>query len=151
MIELTTGIVFLLSSMYGAGTISEATVDVQSFTNSEDSVASIAKEINKKELENYLEKHFADTPILIEIARCESQLTHFREDGRVLKGNVDSADTGVMQINARYHLENAKKLELDIYTVEGNVAYAKYLYGKYGTKPWKASSPCWGSKVIAKK
>ena len=151
MIELTTGIVFLLSSMYGAGTISEATVDVQSFTNSEDSVASIAKEINKKELENYLEKHFADTPILIEIARCESQLTHFREDGRVLRGRVDSADVGVMQINERYHLENAKKRGLDIHTVEGNVAYAKYLYENYGSKPWKASSPCWGSKVIAKK
>jgi len=23
------------------------------------------------------------------------------------------------------------------------VAFAKYLYGKYGVQPWSASAPCW--------
>lgn len=152
MIELTTGMMFLLSSMYGAGAISSEALDVQPFkANREDGTVSIVREISKRELEKYLREHFADTPILIEIARCESTLVHFREDGTLMRGRVDSADVGVMQINERYHLENAKKLGLDIYTIEGNVEYAKYLYKKFGSKPWKASSPCWGSKVIAKK
>lgn len=59
-----------------------------------------------------------------------------------------------MQINELYHLETAEKLGLDIYTIEGNVAYAKHLYEEQGAKPWMSSSPCWAKATqseIAKK
>ncbi|MDB5266300.1 MAG: hypothetical protein JWN89_115 [Parcubacteria group bacterium] len=59
-----------------------------------------------------------------------------------------------MQINENYHLEDSKKLGYNIYTIEGNVAYAKYIYDKSGAKPWMSSSPCWAKyteKEIARK
>jgi len=48
-----------------------------------------------------------------------------------------------MQINEYYHTDKAKKLGLNLRTVEGNLAYAKYLYDKEGTQPWISSSKCW--------
>ena len=87
---------------------------------------------------------FARTPILIKIAKCESQFRQFDEDGSVLRGKVDKRDTGVMQINTKYHAKSAAELGFDITTTEGNIAYAKYLYKHQGTSPWKASKSCWG-------
>lgn len=150
MIELTTGIVFLLSSMYGAGNTSTDAVNVQPTTaDSTESTSQITSESDREAVENYLREHFADTPILVEIARCESTFMHYK-DGEVVRGKVDNADVGVMQINERYHLETAEKLGYDIHTIDGNMAYAKYLYEKSGSKPWNASKPCW-SKALAMK
>ncbi len=150
MIEITTGIAFLLSSMYGAGTDSANIVTNQALdTNSEDNTPVITTQ-DREVLEKYLKENFADTPILVEIARCESEMRHFNKNGTVVRGRVDSRDVGVMQINEGYHLEDAMKLGFDIHTVEGNVAYAKYLYKKFGSKPWSASSPCWSKTSVAK-
>ena len=150
MIEFTTGIAFLLSSMYGAGTISANTANIDSLVNN---TIEEKKEViitDSKELEQYLREHFADEPLLVEIARCESTFNHFDKEGRVLRGKVDNADVGVMQINERYHLETSKKLGFDIHTLEGNLAYARYLFEKSGSKPWNASAPCWGNTLAAK-
>lgn len=95
-------------------------------------------------LGDYVKEYFTDEPILAEIAQCESHMRHTDENGTILRGEVDSDDIGVMQINTRYHLEDSKELGLDIYSLNGNLAYAKYLYEKQGTKPWNASRPCWG-------
>ena len=54
-----------------------------------------------------------------------------------------------MQINEHYHSATAAKLGLDIYTIQGNVAYAQYLYQKEGTQPWSSSKPCWGKTAQA--
>ena len=151
MIELTTGMDFLLSSVYGAGSISADAVNFQPvMTDSQGKTASIAISSDREAIKKYLEANFADTPILIEIARCESEFRQFDKDGKLVRGRVDNADVGVMQINERYHLETAKKMGLNIHTVEGNVAYAKYLYNKSGSTPWNASSACW-SKTVAMK
>ncbi len=59
-----------------------------------------------------------------------------------------------MQINEKYHLEESKRLGYDIYSLEGNVKYAKYLYDKEGAKPWLSSSVCWAKfkeSEVAKK
>jgi len=85
---------------------------------------------------------------MIQIARCESQFRHILTDGSVLRGRVDSADTGVMQINARYHGDVAEKLGLDLLNLHDNMAYARNLYERQGTRPWNASAPCW-AKTIA--
>lgn len=98
--------------------------------------------------EEKVRSYFSDIPVMIQIARCESTFRHTLPDGTVLRGVVDNADTGVMQINTRYHGETAESLGLDLSVFEDNLAYARYLYEKQGTKPWSASAPCW-TKTIA--
>ena len=88
-------------------------------------------------------EYFSDTPVLVDIARCESRFTQLNKDGSVHRGELTPADVGVMQINERYHLKTAQKLGYDIHTLEGNLAYARYLYEKQGARPWLASSHCW--------
>ena len=93
--------------------------------------------------EEYVRSYFSDTPILAEIARCESHFRQTDEAGNILRGKRDPRDVGVMQINEYFHLNKAKELNHDIYTLEGNMAHARYLYEKTGAKPWMASSQCW--------
>lgn len=91
----------------------------------------------------YVQAFYEHQPVLARIAFCESTLKHNEEDGSVLRGKVDSRDVGVMQINEHYHGKTAKDLGYDIYTLRGNMAYARYLFEKQGVKPWSASSDCW--------
>ena len=93
-------------------------------------------------LEEMVREYFSDTPILSEVARCESQFRHFGKNGNIIRGMINTKDVGVMQINEEYHREKAKTLGLDIYSLEGNLAYAQYLYEKEGTKPWQSSVKC---------
>lgn len=84
---------------------------------------------------------------MIQIARCESTFRHTLADGTVLRGRVDAADTGVMQINLRYHGDTAEKLGLDLTDIYDNMAYARNLYERQGTSPWSASAPCWAPTI----
>lgn len=96
-------------------------------------------------LSQYVDEYFKDTPILADIAWCESRVRHVDSTtSKVLRGTVDSDDIGVMQINTRYHGAEAEKLGLDLKSLSGNLEYAKYLYEKEGTKPWRSSKACWG-------
>lgn len=106
-------------------------------------IKEISQTSSQKEVEEYVREYFKETPILAEVARCESTLRQFGKDGYVIRGIVDKRDVGLMQINEGYHLETANKLGHDIYTIEGNMEYAKVLYQKFGLSPWKASSKCW--------
>jgi hypothetical protein len=81
--------------------------------------------------------------IMKRVAFCESSLNHYDQNGKVLRGKVDSRDSGLYQINEFYHLEKSKELGLDIYTPEGNIKYAKYLLDTQGLNPWNASKKCW--------
>jgi hypothetical protein len=98
-------------------------------------------------VKQYVQTYFADEPIMISIAECESHFHQYDANGSVYRGVVNNLDVGVMQINEHYHSATAKKLGLDLYTIQGNVAYARYLYEKEGTTPWDSSSPCWGKDV----
>lgn len=97
-------------------------------------------------LEAYVRDYFTDSPILADIAGCESEFRQFTSQGKIMRGEADVNDVGLMQINERYHLSRAKTLGYNLYSIEGNMAYARYLYEKEGTKPWNASKACW-SKV----
>ncbi len=141
MLELTSAIVLLVSSLYGPANIAVAQ-DVSDSSNTA-SVKAIEKPIT---LKAYVQNYFEETPILAKIAMCESSLKQFDKHGNVIRGKVDDADVGLMQINERYHGEMAEKMGLDLETIEGNLAYAKYLYDKEGTRPWNASKPCWSKK-----
>ncbi len=103
---------------------------------------------NVETLKEYVEKYYADTPILADIAWCESRLRHIDEDGEILRGVVNSDDIGVMQINTQYHEGEAEELNINIYSLDGNLAYAKHLYEKQGTRPWKSSKACWGHLAV---
>ena len=96
-----------------------------------------------KTVKESVEEYFQDIPILVDVASCESRFTQFNSDGSVLRGEANKDDVGVLQINEKYHLETSEKLGLDIHTLEGNMAYGRYLYEKFGTDPWEYSSKCW--------
>ncbi|MES2216543.1 MAG: hypothetical protein V4481_04590 [Patescibacteria group bacterium] len=157
MTELTTGVVFLMSSLYGAGQhgYTEAAaanaIDTTPTAIEQTIPSEIGTFTNEKVTEAFLRKEFADTPILVEVARCESEFHQFDKDGKLVHGRVNKSDIGIMQINQYYHSETADSMKVDLKTVEGNVAYAKYLYSKFGTSPWNASKPCWGNADLARK
>jgi len=141
MIELTSAIILLVSSLYSPTNIAIAQ-DVANSDNTQSSMP-IAKPIT---LESYVREYFAETPILAEIAKCESRFRQVGKDGQPLRGEVNKSDVGLMQVNEYYHGKKAQDLGFDLTTVNGNLAYAKYLYDKEGTKPWSASAKCWKGK-----
>ncbi len=102
---------------------------------------------NPETMSTYVRQYFAHEPILAEIAWCESRMRHLDKDGEIFRGVVNKSDIGVMQINTYYHGEAAEELGLDLYSLNGNLAYAQYLYDKEGSKPWNSSKPCWGKRV----
>ena len=138
----------VLSSMAGV-TSPITTTDIPKVENNV-TESSVVRVIDNKEIENmmsteqYVRKYFADIPIMIQVARCESQFRHLDSDGEIHRGVVNPADVGVMQINEHFHLDKSVKENYDIYTIEGNTAYARDLYEREGTKPWNSSKPCWG-------
>ena len=98
---------------------------------------------DSKNIEKFVNDYFADIPILADIAKCESRFRHLNKNGTVLKGDQNSYDRGVMQINILYHAKTLERLELDVQDLDDNVRYARYLYEKEGAKPWMSSSACW--------
>jgi hypothetical protein len=107
-----------------------------------------------KNVQKFVTDYFSDIPLLAQVAACESHNRQFNSSGNVQRGEVNHYDVGIMQVNELYHLETATKLGYDLYTADGNVAYARYLYEKEGAKPWISSSACWAKfqdSNIAKK
>lgn len=99
--------------------------------------------------EEVVREYFQDVPVMIEIARCESTFRHELADGSILRGRVDPADTGVMQINRRYHQGTADAMSLNLNNIYDNMAYARHLYEREGTRPWSSSAPCWNRQVAS--
>jgi len=155
MIETITSMAFLVSSLYGAGQPAAA-IQAVAIPQAGQATTTIASATNSpltdnSDIRSYVRAAYADEPILVDIARCESAFRQYDADGNVLRGKANHEDIGVMQINEKYHGDQAKKLGLDIYTAEGNVAFAKYLYAKYGSDPWSSSEACWAdSNGLAK-
>ena len=100
-------------------------------------------------VQEYVKTYFADEPVMYAIAGCESHFRQYDTDGSVLR-NTHSSAVGIFQIMDSVHSETAAELGIDIYTTQGNAAYAKYLYDQEGTVPWAASKACWGKSQAAK-
>lgn len=87
---------------------------------------------------------------LVPVCSCESTGVRdsiprqYDSNGDVLRGKINHHDVGMCQINETYHLAEAQKLGMDIYTPAGNIQFANYLYEHQGTKPWNWSKGCWG-------
>jgi hypothetical protein len=155
MIELTTGIAFLVSSIYGSNQTGSTTMIATTTGTTSPVIEQSHTEadfIDSKAVEAYVKKQYSNEPILIDIARCESTYRQFDQTGNIIRGKVNKGDVGVMQINEHYHADEAAKMGINIYTTEGNVEFGRYLYNKYGSQPWISSSPCWseGSAIAMK-
>jgi len=139
----------VMSSIAGV----QSPVQVKDVPKVEESSYQTVKLASNKEVEDimsteeYVRQYFADIPIMIQIARCESRFRQLDNDGDIHRGRVNSSDVGVMQINEHYHLDTSLEGNFDIYTIEGNTAYARALYERQGTQPWSSSKPCWGKYV----
>ena len=94
-------------------------------------------------VEETVRDYFADIPVMIEIARCESKFRQFADSGNVLRGGVGGQMVGVFQFFDRYHTSPAYERGFDIETLEGNLAYARYTYEREGTTPWNSARACW--------
>ena len=158
ILEASTSIMLLISSLYMPTTFADASlqpvvnnpVKTAYATISNTTLTQNTKTDKPLTLKQYVLDYFKDDPILIEVASCESTFRQFNSSGKLLRGEVNSDDVGVMQINEKYHYERAMKMGLDIRTLEGNLAYAKWLYDNQGLKPWNSSSKCWTKSVATK-
>jgi hypothetical protein len=130
----------------------DTTVASSSVSITTEVVSSSTRPLTKKEVQKQLnatvgpslKSYFKDAPIMAKVAYCESTHTQFDSAGVVHRGVVNSKDVGVFQINEKYHLKRSKDMGIDIYSIEGNMEYARVLYEEQGLQPWSASKPCWG-------
>lgn len=80
-------------------------------------------------------KVFPDAPIMVEVAKCESNLNPAADRKGI--------DGGLLQIN-QIHLPTLSELGLDRYDLHDNLTYARILYDQSGLGPWYMSKHCWG-------
>jgi hypothetical protein len=92
---------------------------------------------------------FPGDTLMWSIASCESDFMQYRSTGddSVVVRNPTSSAVGIFQIMESLHFEEAHLLGIDIFTPEGNIAYAKVLREKNGYRDWEESKDCWGAKV----
>lgn len=84
---------------------------------------------------------------MVNIARCESSFQQYDHTG-LPYFNADYTVVGVFQESVA-HMPEALSLGWDITTLQGNLAYANYLYQQNGIDPWMDSYGCWGSNSSA--
>ncbi len=105
-----------------------------------------ATPLSREASEKRVREFFKDTPVMIEIARCESNFRQFTDAGTVLRGGDSGGMVGIFQFFESIHAEPAKALGFDITTLEGNLGYAKHLYEQQSTTPWEPARSCWDIK-----
>jgi hypothetical protein len=93
------------------------------------------------EIEAKVRAAFADVPVMIEIARCESKFRQFTDAGNVFYGGQGQGMIGIFQFYESIHKPIATTLGYDLATVDGNIAYAKHLYKEQGVTPWQSCVP----------
>lgn len=103
--------------------------------------AAAPKKLTIKQL---VEQEFGRGSVMVRVAYCESRHRQFNKSGAVLRGEQNPQDVGIFQINEYWNLAESKKIGNNIYTIEGNIKHAKYMFERYGTKPWAWSQWCWG-------
>lgn len=113
------------------------------------STSTVASSTSTQTVEETVREYFADIPVMIEIARCESKFRQFTDSGNVMRGGVGRQMVGVFQFFDRYHEDPASALGFDIETVDGNLAYARHLYNLEGSAPWNSARACWDVPALA--
>lgn len=104
--------------------------------------------VSRAETEVFVRDYFSDIPVMIEIARCESNFRQFTDSGNVLRGGNGGGMVGVFQFFASIHDSVAEEFDWDIDTLEGNLAYARHVYETQGTTPWNSAKDCWNTSEV---
>lgn len=103
----------------------------------------------EKPVEKVIEPLATLYPALKPVCSCESgngkygEPKQFNPDGSVRFGKINPLDTGMCQINQKYWLAKSKELGFDIFTEQGNIKMANWIYEKQGLTPWDWSKECW--------
>ena len=84
---------------------------------------------------------------MLKIADCESGGKQFYPDGSLVRDSVTGTHVGVYQLSTKEFAAVAASMNEDIYTEQGNIAFALQLYKLRGTAPWLASEGCWSKTV----
>lgn len=113
------------------------------------STVAVAPVATNAGVEAAVRAYWADEPIMIKVAYCESEIRQFGPDGKPLLGWANADDIGVMQINQEAHGAKAKALGIDLGTLEGNLKFARHLYKTQGLAPWVYSKHCWNPQLAA--
>lgn len=88
---------------------------------------------------------FIELPTALQqVALCESGAKHYDAKGRIIKSHTK--DYGIFQIN-HIHWDYALRQGYDVFSPNGNMAYALYLYRRNGLNDWLASRACWSKHV----
>ncbi len=132
-----------------AGSFAQAEASYGSVKTIQEEVATVELKVTPENTEAIVREYFSDIPVMIQVAKCESTFQHTLTDGSVLRGKVDSRDTGVMQINTGYHAKTAAELGLNLENIYDNMKYARTLYERQGTQPWNASASCWSRELAS--
>lgn len=88
-------------------------------------------------------------PALERVCACESgggvAPKQFDNQGNVIRGHYNPNDIGMCQINEYWWGDKAKELGFDIYTREGNIKMANWIYknDSRGIENWSWSKHCW--------
>lgn len=136
----------ILAAIVVAGLIPSTTTYVASSTPIvEEAVISQPRAVSS-EIEAIKRVFGDDSDAMYQVALCESGASQFTASGSVVR-NPKTPDVGAFQVNVEYHGEAAKRLGLDLYSVDGNVAYAKVLFDRNGLRDWSASKHCWSDKI----
>src|SRR5258708_191752 len=96
---------------------------------------------NSADVETAVRSYFDAIPAMAAIGKCESGFGQYKEMVNVIFDPAYSM-IGVLQIS-KIHLPESITMGMDITALDGNMAYAKYLYNQEGTTPWMSSYGCW--------
>ena len=74
---------------------------------------------------------------MVEVARGESGLRQWHDNGKVVRGRITPTDTGLFQISSSHWEEEAKRLGLDFENnIEDNVKMARHIADTQGITAW---------------
>lgn len=85
---------------------------------------------------------FANDPVMVRVAACESSFRHELPDGQLNVG-PDGKDKGAYMIREPVHEAELVRYRIDPSRFEHNVAFATHLYHRDGLRHWRSSRPCW--------
>ena len=134
---------FVVSIAHAATTTatSTSTLATSTLATTTPVVSTSTPRLDAVAVEKRVREYFADVPVMIEIARCESKFRQFTDTGAVLRGGMSGGMIGIFQFYEQIHAKAALGLGLDLATVEGNIGYARHLYEQSGTTPWRSCVP----------
>ena len=121
-------------------------IEIEQKVEPEPKVIQIEISYTKESIIEKVRQAFLDVPIMLEVARCESQ---YKITAHNTKLNKDgTTDGGIFQLNS-IHDEELSSLGLNKFDPEDNIRFARILYDRSGLRPWNSSKDCWGKHTAS--